>query len=398
MSRRLVLYSGCGVAALIAAGVGWAWSGSRSPPVARAPRAAAPAREHPTRSLPSAPTFDVVRRAEQPPAEPLAAPEASGVALDDAPSPSAPSSAAPTTLVPDEPAPDDPAATEPHPRVPSDTPEPDDTPEVPARAAPAPPQPREVSLTRLRLWSQPGMCGTGEGLSAREALGARFQYWDGGEGGQFHIDPRLPLAAATPILGFLAEAEREVARRLKLSVARPETFVYFDKQLLTAAACINSDVAAYYDGALHVVAADADLRASVLHEYTHHALISSGLLGPAWAQEGIAMNIAGETWWQTRRWYSAILDHPFGIDDLDESIPYQLVPDQAVQFYAQSAALVACVLESKRWGLDALFNALRPAGTAGDTLRYDLPEVGRVSFLRSCLERWQTGGRQRGGN
>jgi hypothetical protein len=104
----------------------------------------------------------------------------------------------------------------------------------------------------------------------------------------------LPLDAVNPILDYLTEAEREVGSRLKLRVARPETFVYFDKQLLTAAACISPEVAAYYDGALHVAASDDDLRASVLHEYTHHALMSSGLLGPAWAQEGIAMNIARE--------------------------------------------------------------------------------------------------------
>jgi hypothetical protein len=234
------------------------------------------------------------------------------------------------------------------------------------------------------------MCAApGDALSARETLAARFQYWDGGERGQFHVDPRLPLEAVTPILGYIAEAEGEAARRLKLRVARPETFLYFDKQLLTAAACISPEVVAYYDGALHVVAADADLRASVLHEYTHHVLISSGLLGPAWAQEGIAMNVANETWWRDRRWYRALLDHPFGIDDLDESIPYQLVPDQAVLFYAQSAALVACVLETKAWGLDALFGALqRRAGVSGETLIYELPEVEHASFLRGCLERW----------
>lgn len=101
------------------------------------------------------------------------------------------------------------------------------------------------------------------------------------------------------------------------------------------------------------------------------------------------MNIARETWWRTQRWYTALQAHPFGIDDLDQSIPYKLVPEQAVQFYAQSAALVACVLESKRWGLDQLFDALtRRAGVAAETITYDLPEVEQASFLRGCLERW----------
>jgi hypothetical protein len=235
--------------------------------------------------------------------------------------------------------------------------------------------PREVALTRLQLWSQPGLCGApGDALTARATLSAGFRYWDGGNQGLFHIDPRLPLDAVKPILSDLADAEREVGKRLKLSVARPETFLYFDRALLTAAACINPDVAAYYDGALHVVATDGDVRTNVLHEYTHHVLISSGLLGPAWAQEGMAMNVANETWWRAERWYKAMLDHPFGIDDLDQSIPYRLEPEQAAQFYAQSAALVACVLESKGWGLDtcdtggtrsARRRAIQPGGAAG---------------------------------
>ena len=101
------------------------------------------------------------------------------------------------------------------------------------------------------------------------------------------------------------------------------------------------------------------------------------------------MNIAREMWWYERRWFSTLLEHPLGIDDLDATIPYKLAPDQAVQFYAQSAALVLCVLETKHWELDALFNALQPRpGSSEETLVYELPEVGRASFLRGCLERW----------
>lgn len=146
---------------------------------------------------------------------------------------------------------------------------------------------------------------------------------------------------------------------------------------------------AYYDGALHVVASDPDLEASVLHEYTHHALMSSGLLGPAWAQEGIAMNIAREAWWQNRRVLQPLLDEPFGIDTLDDVIPYKLPADRAVQFYAESAALVACVLASRQWELYALFKALQ-AGAAGsnDSVDYDLPELEQPAFWRACVERW----------
>jgi hypothetical protein len=262
---------------------------------------------------------------------------------------------------------------------------PEEAPSAPQRA---PAKPRQVSLVQLQVWSEPGLCRGGEGAGARDTLLARFQLWDGGERGTFRVDPRLPLESVQPILGYLEDAERAVAARLKLRVARPETFLYFDQRLLRAAACVNSEVVAYYDGAMHVVPGDADVRASVIHEYTHHALFSSGLLGPAWAHEGIAMAVAQETWWMDRRWLDALLDHPIGIQDLDERVPYKLAPEPALEFYAQSAALVACLLDRRHWELDALFSALTQRANNGEALIYELPEVEYPSFLRGCVERW----------
>jgi hypothetical protein len=257
---------------------------------------------------------------------------------------------------------------------------------VPSRAQA---KPRQVNLVQLQVWSEPGMCGSSEGNGARDALLARFQFWDGAERGQFRVDPRLSLDSINPILGYLEDAERAVAARLKLQVARPETLLYFDQRLLRAAACVNSEVVAYYDGSMHVVPGDADVRASVIHEYTHHALFSSGLLGPAWAHEGIAMTVAQENWWMDRRWLEALLDHPIGIDDLDQRVPYKLVPEQALEFYAQSAALVACVLDRRHWDLDELFSALHQrANNGAEALIYELSEVEYPSFLRGCVERW----------
>jgi hypothetical protein len=209
------------------------------------------------------------------------------------------------------------------------------------------------------------------------------------ERGVFHLDPRLPLDAVGPIADAIAAGERAAYARLHLDVQRPETYVYIDKHELTAVGCINPEVSAYYDGMLHVVSGDADLRTSVIHEYAHHALMTSGLLGPAWAQEGIAMHVAGETWWQSRQWLAPLVEQPFGSDDLDSTIPYKLGPDQAVQFYAESAALVACVLEARHWNLQALFDALRRGAQGSpEEMTYYLPEVSRRSFVRSCLERW----------
>ncbi|HEX7453127.1 MAG TPA: hypothetical protein VF294_12610, partial [Polyangiaceae bacterium] len=248
-------------------------------------------------------------------------------------------------------------------------------------------QPRSLPLVALAAWSKPGLCSSSpEAAAARDTITRSFRVWDGAERGKFYLDPRLPADAELPILGYLDQADNEISTRLGLRPARPIVFVYFDQQLMKAAACINEDAVAFYDGALHIVATRSDVLQSVLHEYTHHALFSSGMVGPAWAQEGIAMNIAHETWWRDPKLLQALLSNGFDQEDMDRSIPYKLPPQQAVAFYVQSAALVECVLRKRRWGLKELFAALRAgADVSGGTLTYDLPELAQSSFLRECL-------------
>jgi hypothetical protein len=246
-------------------------------------------------------------------------------------------------------------------------------------------KPQSMPLAALAAWSRPGLCSSSpDAAAARETVISSFRVWDGAERGKFYLDPRLPADAELPILSYLDQAENEISRRLGLRPARPVVFVYFDQQLMKAAACINEDAVAFYDGALHNVANRSDVMQSILHEYTHHALFSSGMVGPAWAQEGIAMNIAHESWWRDPQLLQALLSNRFDQEDMDQSIPYKLPPQQAVAFYVQSAALVECVLRKRNWGLRALFLALR-AGVAEDTLTYDLPELAQSSFLRDCL-------------
>jgi hypothetical protein len=223
-----------------------------------------------------------------------------------------------------------------------------------------------------------------EAAGARETLTSSFRRLDLGERGTIHLDPRLPADAELPLLRYLDQAENELRTRLGLQPPRPLIFVYFDQQLLKASACINEDVVAFYDGALHVVASRSDVLASILHEYTHHALFSAGLTAPTWAQEGIAMNIAKERWWRDAHFLQALVDDPFHMDDMDRAIAYKLQPAQAVAFYVQSAALVECVLRERRWSLRELFIALS-SGSKTDPVTYDIPEFDRPSFLRDCI-------------
>jgi len=258
-----------------------------------------------------------------------------------------------------------------------------------AGVAPAPPptkhEARRVLRAALADWLQPGLCGgSAEAARVRERVSSSFRFADLGEKGRLYLDPRLPPDSERPVLDFLNQAEHEVGVRLGLRPARPLVFVYADQPLMKASACINEDVVAFYDGALHVVVNRTDLLASVLHEYAHHALFSAGLMGPAWAQEGIAMNIAKESWWREGRRLQALLDSPFALDEMDRAIAYKLKPEQAVAFYVQSAALVECVLRERHWSLRQLFATLS-GGSRSDSVTYDIPELARRTFLSDCI-------------
>jgi len=246
-------------------------------------------------------------------------------------------------------------------------------------------QARRILRSAISAWSTPGLCGgSAEANSVRERVSTSFRRADFDERGHFYLDPRLPEDAELTPLGDLDLAAAELKKLLGLHPARPLVFVYADQELMKASACINEDVVAFYDGALHLVANRADSLASVLHEYSHHALFSSGLMAPTWAQEGIAMHVAKEKWWRDARYLRAMVDGPFPMDVMDRSIAYKLAPEQAIAFYVQSAAIVECVLRTRKWPLRELF-AVLAAGASSDSESYDLPELDRPSFLRDCV-------------
>lgn len=249
------------------------------------------------------------------------------------------------------------------------------------------PPPRRVELTAFRTWQQPGLCAKPEAASeAHGGLMRRFRVVDGEGGGRFYVDPRLPEGAESSLLVHLEAAEREARAELGLTAQSPEVFVYHDLELLLAAACTNDDVVAYYDGALHVVLNRDDVRESVVHEYAHHALMTNGILGPTWAQEGIAMHVANETWWRTRRWLERVADKPFSIDVMEREVPYTLSSEQAVLFYAQAGAMVACAAREEPEGVEGLVRALGASHSGGE-LSYDLAAPTTPASLRVCIGR-----------
>ncbi|WP_437949871.1 translation initiation factor IF-2 [Sorangium sp. So ce296] len=235
---------------------------------------------------------------------------------------------------------------------------------------------------------QPGLCpDPSEAAQIRQTLIARFRNEDWAAAGRLYVDPRLPEGAHLPLLHHLQQAEREVLAQLGLDPEPPDVFAYFDKELLVAAACTNRNVVAYYDGALHVVLDHDDVQASVVHEYTHHALMSQGILGPAWAQEGIAMLVAREAWWLDPARLEQVRDAPMPLEVMEQSIPYTLLPEQAVLFYVQSATMVACLVRGTDAGLRGLMGALgTPAGAAQGAGSYDPSQLLDPSAWPACVD------------
>jgi hypothetical protein len=263
--------------------------------------------------------------------------------------------------------------------------------DVAAEQRPPKPRPRQrrLELAVLRRWSQAGLCPRAEqATEAQRTLMRHFRASELGVGARVFLDPRLPAGAEQPALEYLEEAQRILRSELQLSPGVPDMFLYQDVHLLLASACTNADVVAYYDGSLHVVVTRDDVRESVLHEFTHHALMAAGVLGPAWIQEGMAMHIARETWWRRSDLLQSLIDRPFALNTMETIVPYTLESEQAVLFYAQSAAMVECSLREPESTLSGLLSELNVQQT-GEALEYGLPALAEITALRECLRELQ---------
>lgn len=241
---------------------------------------------------------------------------------------------------------------------------------------------RHVEVSVISRWQQPGLCEkSGPAAAARRTMMAHFQRVRWEPSAILFLDPRLPFGTQRSLVPPLETAEREIAEQLDLHPTRPDVFAYRDTQLLLAGGCTNDNVVAYYDGDLHVVATHADVQQSITHEYTHHALMTAGLIAPAWAQEGIAMNVARETWWQTSDWLDRVAARPYGIDIMERTVPYTMTSEQSLAFYVQAAAMVWCSTLDDPDGLRGL---VRKLGGAGSSLDYELPALADPSRMRAC--------------
>jgi hypothetical protein len=243
---------------------------------------------------------------------------------------------------------------------------------------------RQVQLVLSSRWQHPGLCATStQAGRARELMMGRFRITSWDDDARLFLDPRLMLSTRSTLVKQLEAAEGEVSTQLGITPPRPDVFAYRDTKLLLAGSCANADVVAYYDGAVHVVPSQEDVAQSVIHEYTHHALTSVGVVAPAWAHEGIAMLVARETWWRQPEWLERVAERPFALEDMESAVPYTLESEQATQFYVQAAAMVACAIRDEPGGLKTMIRDLA-AGARGGQLSYELPPLANPRFFRSC--------------
>ena len=260
-------------------------------------------------------------------------------------------------------------------------PSPSATPEHPLH----PGRQRWLQLARLQTPLRAGLCSDPSAASdAQDRLRFSFRELSWGDTARLYIDPRLPTAVDPAMLQALERVERALGSALGPLPARPDVFGYFDRERLQECSCVDAAVSAFYDGALHAVLTQREMLQSLLRQYARHALVSRGLIGQSWEREGIALDIAGESWWQERSWLMRIANTPLELDALEQELPDTTNKGRAQLFYAHAAAMFRCATRQLRDGLTGLVAALDVQQARGE-LSYRLPSSAEPVQLRSCV-------------
>jgi hypothetical protein len=156
-------------------------------------------------------------------------------------------------------------------------------------------------------WSSPGLCEDGGDSRARAAARQELlRTFRRDEVGGLLIahDPEVPPAALQTIAFAIGRTRQFANWLLGWSPQQfpPPINVYRSAEQLRSVACVNLSSVAYYDGSIHL-SGDARFTATTIqqqaaHEYVHHVLTAMGVSRPAWLHEGLAMQIAEETWFR----------------------------------------------------------------------------------------------------
>jgi hypothetical protein len=161
------------------------------------------------------------------------------------------------------------------------------------------------------------------------------------EGSVLHADYTVKAEELERTALLMRLASTIVREETRLAVQPPEVYVHRDVATLRKYSCMAGNAVAFYDGAIHLanVSGDQKLRRelwfSVVHEYTHHALLSHGIREPIWFQEGLAMHVSREPW----RDFD-ISPPGFDLRDMVDGFPHSAAPEAAERFYGQAYQMV----------------------------------------------------------
>jgi hypothetical protein len=199
-------------------------------------------------------------------------------------------------------------------------------------------QARATSLGALSRWHAPS-CGDADAAKVAEARGRYLSTFRG-------VTETLRAHADS------AEADVEVVRqqierlqmaadsRLGIAAPLPATYLYPTVEALREHSCTSQRALAYYDGAIHLAREgrfDGGLRASLSHEYAHHVLVSHGVTGPFWLQEGTAMAFASDV---PGGYWSSWRKSPLPLADMVDGPARGSSPHVTTAFHAQAAIMI----------------------------------------------------------
>lgn len=249
----------------------------------------------------------------------------------------------------------------------------------PAAALPRPPAtpaapparrdrgPSSQDATRFGVrWGTPGLCGddAGEAAARRQALLDGFVDRSR-DGLTIRADPDIAPSVIQAIGALAAAAPRAVYGAAGAGAEPPAIYIYRNLEELRRHACVSAESTAYYDGAIHLAGGPpvdvGELRANIVHEYVHHALVSAGVRAPMWLQEGLAMEAAGERWWMDPRlalltWAEQGQHLPFSA--MVDAFPHSADPEFARAAYFESVVMVRAVAAVRGGRVNELIRAL----------------------------------------
>jgi hypothetical protein len=258
---------------------------------------------------------------------------------------------------------------------------------------PIPPRHATVKQTQPKLpWPHSGRCAASASVEVEEGR-ARYR-------GTFistpawhttiYVAPGAPPSAVESVRSRLERIHELSVSQLGLDSEPPLIYVYPSVEEVRAHSCTSKIAVSYYDGAIHLAADDTELESSLRHEYAHHVLVSNGIAGPMWFQEGAAMAFGRDC--PTGAW-KLWRAHRFDPKQMISALPPAASLATVTEFNAQACIMMEFLerlcLTLRGCGTTELTHALDSGEATPDTLfNWAISRRGADLFRTSPLRMW----------